>query len=114
MGPRWGCRLAASVPASVSSLVELSTRAKILVLAGMMLGFFTASMDGTIVSTAMPRIIADLVGFGLFSWVGMSFMLANTTALAMVGKLSDLYGRKPFLMAGAAVLLLGSVLAGSS
>jgi EmrB/QacA subfamily drug resistance transporter len=92
----------------------MSTRTKVVVMAGTLLGLFTAAMDQTIVSTSMPRIIGDLGGFGLFSWVGTSFMLTSTTTVPIVGKLSDMYGRKPFYMAGIVILLAGSALAGSS
>ncbi len=83
-------------------------------MAGTMLGLFTSAMDQTVVGTSMPRIIADLGGFGLFSWVGTGFMLASTATVPIVGKLTDLYGRKPFYMAGIFLLLLGSALCGSS
>lgn len=93
---------------------SMSVRTKVVVMAGTLLGLFTAAMDQTIVSTSMPRIIGDLGGFGLFSWVGTSFMLTSTTTVPIVGKLSDMYGRKPFYMAGIIILLAGSALAGSS
>src|SRR3989442_7966126 len=79
-----------------------------------MLGMFTAAMDQTIVGTSMPRIIADLGGFGLYSWVGTGFLLASTATVPVVGKLTDIYGRKPFYMAGIFILILGSALCGSS
>ncbi len=83
-------------------------------MAGTLLGLFTSAMNQTVVATSLPRIVADLGGFGLFSWVGTSFLLASTTAVPIVGKLTDIYGRKPFLMAGIVTLLLGSALAGLS
>ena len=95
-------------------IAELDNRTKVLVMAGTMLGLFTAAMDQTVVATSMPQVIADLGGFGLFSWVGTAFLLASTTTVPIVGKLSDLYGRKPFYMAGIVVLLIGSALCGLS
>jgi len=95
-------------------IFEMGTRTKVIVMAGTMLGMFTSAMDQTVVSTSMPRVIADLGGFGLFSWVGTGFMLASTATLPVVGKLSDIYGRKPFYMAGIVLLLLGSALCGQS
>ncbi|HEV8575271.1 MAG TPA: MDR family MFS transporter [Dehalococcoidia bacterium] len=92
----------------------MGTRTKVIVMAGTMLGLFTSAMDQTVVSTSMPRIIADLGGFGLFSWVGTGFMLASTATVPVVGKLTDIYGRKPFYMAGIFILILGSALCGSS
>jgi EmrB/QacA subfamily drug resistance transporter len=89
-------------------------RTKVIVMAGTMLGLFTSAMDQTVVSTSMPKIIADLGGFGLFSWVGTGFMLASTATVPVVGKLTDIYGRKPFYMAGIFILILGSALCGSA
>ncbi len=95
-------------------IAELDRRTKVLVIAGTVLGLFTAAMDQTVVATSIPKIVADLGGFGLFSWVGTGFLLASTTTVPIVGRLSDMYGRKPFFMLGIVVLLLGSVLSGSS
>ena len=95
-------------------IAELDTRTKVLVIAGTLLGLFTAAMDQTVVATSIPKIVADLGGFGLFSWVGTGFLLASTTTVPIVGRLSDMYGRKPFFMLGIVLLLLGSALAGSS
>src|SRR3990172_11048527 len=106
--------MAAAVVPGVESISQMSPRTKFIVMAGTLLGLFTAAMDQTVVGTSMPRIIADLGGFGLFSWVGTGFMLASTTTVPIVGKLTDIYGRKPFYMLGIFVLLLGSALAGSS
>lgn len=106
--------MAATARPAFRPISEMDNRTRIVVMAGTMLGLFTAAMDQTIVSTSMPRIIGDLGGFGLFSWVGTSFMLTSTTTVPIVGKLTDLYGRKPFYMAGIVILLLGSALAGSS
>ena len=106
----------ASAPAAggMRPIAELDRRTKVLVIAGTMLGLFTSAMDQTVVATSMPKIVADLGGFGLFSWVGTGFLLAATTTVPIVGRLSDMYGRKPFFMLGIVLLLLGSALAGSS
>ncbi|MCH8920770.1 MAG: MFS transporter [Chloroflexi bacterium] len=106
--------MAATVPPGVQSFSQLSTRTRVVVMAGTLLGLFTAAMDMTIVSTSLPRIVASLGGLGLFPWVFTSFMITSTTAVPIVGKLTDMYGRKPFYMAGVAILLLGSVLSGSN
>jgi multidrug resistance protein len=106
--------LAATAQLGVRSLSQMSTRTKFMVMAGTLLGLFTSAMDQTVVGTSMPRIVADLGGFGLFSWVGTGFMLASTTTVPIVGKLTDMFGRKPFYMAGIFILILGSALAGSS
>ncbi|MBI2913384.1 MAG: DHA2 family efflux MFS transporter permease subunit [Chloroflexi bacterium] len=106
--------MAAAVQPGVRSFSQMSTRTKVVIMAGTLLGLFTSAMDQTVVGTSMPRIVGDLGGFGLFSWVGTGFMLASTTTVPIVGKLTDIFGRKPFYMAGIFILLLGSALAGSS
>jgi len=73
---------------------------------------FMIAIEATIVATAMPQIAADLGGLKLYSWVFASFLLTQTAMTVVFGKLSDIYGRKPMMLAGIAVFLLGSVLAG--
>ena len=83
-------------------------------MAGVMLGIFLASLDQTIVGTAIPRIVADLGGFDRFTWITSAYIVASTTAVPIVGRLSDLYGRKTFYIAAVIVFLIGSALAGLS
>ena len=64
--------------------------------------------------TSLPRIVADLGGIGLFPWVFTAFMVSFTVTVPIAGKLTDIYGRKPFYMGGIVILLLGSALAGSA
>jgi MFS family permease len=85
-----------------------------LTLAGVLLALFLASLDQTIVATAMPRIISDLEGFDRYTWVTTAYLVASTTVVPIVGKLTDMYGRKWFYIAGIGIFLLGSVLAGTS
>ena len=92
----------------------LPRRQVVLTMAGVMLGLFLAALDQTVVGTAMPRIIADLGGFDRFTWVTTSYLVASTTAVPIVGGLTDLYGRKAFYLAGIGVFLIGSVLSGLS
>ena len=89
-------------------------RQVVLTMGGLMLALFLAALDQTVVGTAMPRIIADMGGFDRFTWVTTSYLVASTTAVPIVGRLSDLYGRKPFFLGGIIVFLIGSVLAGAS
>lgn len=70
------------------------------------------AIEATIVSTAMPQIVTQLGGLRLYSWVFASFLLAQTATTVVFGKLADLYGRKPIVLAGVGIFLLGSVLAG--
>jgi EmrB/QacA subfamily drug resistance transporter len=83
-----------------------------LVVAGLMLGLFMASLDQTIVSTAMTTIIKKLGGFESFIWVYSAYMIAMVVATPIFGKLSDMYGRKRFFLAGLILFLLGSILCG--
>ena len=89
-------------------------RQVVFTMGGLMLALFLAALDQTVVSTAMPRIIADLGGFDRFTWVTTSYLVASTTSVPIVGRLSDLYGRKAFFIGGIIVFLVGSVLAGAS
>jgi multidrug resistance protein len=75
-----------------------------------MLSMALAALDSTVVSTAVPQIVGDLGGFSVFSWLFSGYLLAVTVTLPVYGKLSDTFGRKPVLVAGAALFLLGSLL----
>nr|WP_240324175.1 MFS transporter [Streptomyces cavourensis] len=75
-----------------------------------MLGMALAAIDGTIVSTAVPQIVGDLGGFAVFSWLFSGYLLAVTVTLPVYGKLSDTFGRKPVLIAGIVLFLVGSLL----
>jgi len=83
-----------------------------LVIAAVMASMAMVALEATIVSTAMPQIVTQLGGLRLYSWVFSSFLLTQTAMTVVFGKLADLYGRKPVILAGIAVFLLGSVLAG--
>ncbi|MFF8397640.1 MFS transporter [Streptomyces sp. NPDC016172] len=80
------------------------------VVAALMLSMALAALDATIVSTAVPQIVGDLGGFSVFSWLFSGYLLAVTVTLPLYGKLSDTFGRKPVLIAGSVVFLLGSLL----
>src|SRR5882724_6488315 len=70
------------------------------------------AIEATIVSTVMPQIVSQLGGLTIYSWIFSSFLLAQTVMTVVFGKLSDLYGRKPVMLVGIAIFLVGSVLAG--
>ena len=84
----------------------------ILVTAGIMLSLFLASMESTVVATAMPTIVGQLGGLEHYSWVFSAFMLASTTAVPLYGKLSDIYGRRNLYVSAMALFLIGSVWCG--
>ncbi len=78
----------------------------------LLLGLFLAAMEMTVVSTAMPTAVGDLGGIHLYAWVFAAYMLTTTVTLPIHGKLADLYGRKPVMIAGIGVFLAGSFLSG--
>lgn len=82
----------------------------VLAVAGLMLALFLVALDQTIVGTALPKIIADLDGFEKYAWVTTSYLLASTATIPIIGKLGDLYGRKWFIVCGAAWGMTGLIL----
>ena len=85
-----------------------------LTLAALMIVFLLSALDQTIVSTAMPRIIAELNGLNLYSWVTTAYLLTSTVMVPIWGKLGDIFGRKPVLITGISIFLAGSWLSGLS
>ncbi len=77
-----------------------------------MMAIFMAAVEGTIVATAMPTIVADLGGFRLFSWVFTAYFLAQAVTTPIYGRLADLFGRKPVFFVGASIFLIGSTACG--
>jgi EmrB/QacA subfamily drug resistance transporter len=90
----------------------LPRRALYATVAGLMLALLLAALDQTIVGTAMPRVVSELHGFEHYAWVTTAYLLTSTTVVPIVGKLSDLYGRRWFLLGGAAFFVLTSALCG--
>lgn len=83
-----------------------------LTLAALMIVFLLSALDQTIVSTAMPRIISELNGLNLYSWVTTAYLLTSTVMVPIWGKLGDIFGRKPVLITGISIFLAGSWLSG--
>jgi EmrB/QacA subfamily drug resistance transporter len=82
------------------------------VIACVMATMCMVAVEATIVSTAMPQIVADLDGLRLYSWVFSVFVLAQTALTVVFGNLADIYGRKPIMLVGIGIFLLGSILCG--
>jgi EmrB/QacA subfamily drug resistance transporter len=101
-------------PQPVIGLRSLPRRQVMVTLAGVLMAIFLSSLDATIVSTAMPRIIADLGGFAHYTWLATAYLVTSTVVLPITGKLTDMYGRKHFYTAGIALFILGSLLCGLS
>ncbi|WP_170007120.1 MDR family MFS transporter [Bacillus fonticola] len=93
---------------------HLEQRQKIMIMLAIMSAMLFAALNQTIVGTALPTIIADLGGFDLYSWIFTIYMLTSSVTAVLVGKLSDIYGRKPFILIGIGVFTLGSFLSGLS
>jgi EmrB/QacA subfamily drug resistance transporter len=92
---------------------ELDPRARALTLAGVLLGMFLAALDQTVVATAGPAMQAALdIPVALYPWITTAYLVASTVMVPIYGKLSDRYGRKPVLLFGILVFLLGSFLCG--
>jgi EmrB/QacA subfamily drug resistance transporter len=83
-----------------------------LIVVCIMLSLFMSAIEVTIVATAMPQIVRDLGGFAYYSWVFTAFLLTQTATTVIFGKLADTYGRKPVIIAGTLIFLIGSVLCG--
>src|SRR5690606_21801045 len=84
------------------------------ILVALMLTMTLAAMDNTIVATAIPQIVGDLGGFSLFSWLFSIYLLIQTVTIPVYGKLADVCGRKPILIVGIAIFLVGSAACGAA
>jgi EmrB/QacA subfamily drug resistance transporter len=91
------------------SPVNLSPRQIGLIIAGLMLGMFLSSLDQTIVSTSMRTIADDLHGLSIQAWVSTAYLVALSVTTPLYGKLSDMYGRKPFFVGAISIFVLGSL-----
>ncbi len=89
-------------------------RSKLVVMGGVILAMLLGALDQTIVGTAMPQVVHELNGLEHLSWVFTAYMLASTVTVPIYGKLSDIYGRRGFYLAGILIFLLGSMLSGQA
>lgn len=91
---------------------RLSKQRIILTTIAVMAGMFLASIDGTIVSTAMPTIVGELRGIDQYAWVFSGFLLAEIATIPLWGRLADMFGRKRIFIIGMTIFLIGSALCG--
>ncbi len=103
-----------SQPAALESGRRLHGVALFSVLTALMLTLLLEALDQTVVGTALPKIIGTLQGFDRYTWAVTAYTLASTTMIPVVGKLSDQFGRKWFLLIGTAIFLIGSALSGAA
>ncbi|HEX2350681.1 MAG TPA: MDR family MFS transporter [Ktedonobacterales bacterium] len=93
---------------------SLHGTALVTVLVALMLTLLLEALDQTVVGTALPKIIGELNGFSLYTWVATAYLLASATVIPIVGKLSDQFGRKGFFITGVVVFLVGSAASGAA
>lgn len=98
----------------VQTTNQITGQRKWWALATVMLTMFFSSMDQTVVSTAIPTIISKLHGFSLYAWLFSAYMLTSAVTVPIYGKLSDVYGRKPFYLFGLIMFGLGSAICGQA
>jgi len=103
-----------SEPSTEGPTLDLSHRRVLIIIGALMLGMFLAALDQTIVSTALPTIVADLHGASHLAWIVVAYLLAATVSTPLWGKLGDQYGRKRFFQAAIVIFLCGSALSGLS
>ncbi|HET8632027.1 MAG TPA: MDR family MFS transporter [Thermomicrobiales bacterium] len=106
--------VASEAPARGGGFHALTRTQLIGTIIGLQLTLLLAALDSTIVGTAMPRIIAQLNGFDRYAWVTTAYLLTSTTAVPIFGKLSDIYGRKWFMLVGAALFVIASAFCGAA
>jgi EmrB/QacA subfamily drug resistance transporter len=94
--------------------VKVDNRARFEILGAVMLALFLSALDQTIVGPILPRIVSDLKGVDYYTWVVTAYLLTSTVTVPIYGKLSDLFGRKPMMMVGIGLFLVGSMLSGLS
>ncbi len=93
--------------------MKKETKQKTVVIA-LLISTFLMAIEGTIVSTAMPKIVGDLGGSNLYTWVISVYLLAVVISTPIFGKMADLYGRKSMFTIGTIIFLVGSLLSGFS
>ncbi|MFA6001604.1 MAG: MFS transporter, partial [Thermoleophilia bacterium] len=89
-------------------------KSRVIAMVGVMLAIFLAALDQTIVATAMPQIVKEFQGLEHLSWVFSAYMLASTVTIPIYGKLSDIYGRRVFFVAGIIIFMAGSIMSAQS
>ena len=109
-----GAPVNATGPDLTHPAIEVNSRTRFEILGAVLLGLFLTALDQTIVGPVLPQIVTQLHGSDLYTWVVTSYLVTSTVTIPIYGKLSDLYGRKPLLLAGISLFLIGSALSGLS
>ncbi|MHA0856952.1 MDR family MFS transporter [Paenibacillus sp. CMAA1364] len=95
-------------------MIHLAEKKKMTIMIAIMVAMFFSAINQTIIGVAMPRIIASLGGMEYLTWAITIYLLTTAVATILVGKLSDIYGRKPFILAGIGLFTIGAFLSGLS
>ncbi len=104
--------MAIATPVRVPIGARLTTREKLVVMVALMTGMFLFALDQSIVATAVPRIVADLNGFSEVGWIFTIYLVSSTVTIPFVGKLSDMFGRRNYLIGGITVFVAASLACG--
>ncbi len=107
-------RIPARARAETQTSNRITGRKRWWALGAVLLTMFFSSLDQTVVSTAIPTIVSELHGFNIYAWLVTAYMMASAVTVPLYGKLSDMYGRKPFFIFGLSVFAVGSILSGQS
>ena len=113
-GTNTSCDRVAVVTITEEVSLQLSRTQRVVVTVGILMGMLLASLDQTIVGTALPRIASELNGLATYAWVGTAYLVASATMVPISGRLGDLFGRKLFIIVGMAGFLVASALCGLS
>lgn len=97
----------------MSSTASPKLTRKVPTVLGLVLALAMAALEATVVSTAMPTVIGDLGGIEYYAWVANAYLVASSVSVPLYGKLADMYGRKPILLIGIALFLVGSMASGA-
>src|SRR5438128_2979937 len=92
----------------------LSRMSALLATLGVAMALLLAALDQTVVGVAMPRIVSELHGLQYYAWVTTAYLITSTALVPVAGKLGDMFGRKPFLLAGMVGFIAASALCGTS
>jgi EmrB/QacA subfamily drug resistance transporter len=106
--------MTAEVSPQPVGLRSLPKKQVMITFAGVLLAMFLSSLDQTVVGTAMPRIISDLGGFSHYTWITSVYIITSAVTIPIIGKLTDMYGRKYFYLGGIGIFILSSFLCGLS
>jgi EmrB/QacA subfamily drug resistance transporter len=102
------------MPGPSHPAIEVNTRARFEILGAVLVGMFLGALDQTIVGPVLPHISTELKGADYYTWIVTAYLLTSTVSIPIYSKLSDIFGRKPMLLAGIGLFLVGSALSGLS